>query len=477
MTQTPIIDSEATVWRRVNADRLAIIVDGAEYFRAVKSAILQAKEQVLMVGWDFDTRIPLEPGGPTMEGPNELGDFLNWIIDERPEVEMRILKWNLGMVESLKRGETPLFILEWMTRDGIELKLDAAHPPGASHHQKIIVIDDAVAFCGGIDVTKGRWDTRAHRDDDPERTDTHGKPLKPWHDATTCSDGEIAHALGLICRERWRRATGEEVAEPEGGNAPWPDGIEPAFRDVEVGISRTNGAFDEYEQVSEIERMTLAMIAEARETLYIESQYFASRKIAEAICKRLSDAKCPEIVLINPQSQDGWLEEKTMGSARSKLLHMVRQADAHDRFRLYYPVTEGGNPIYVHAKIMIADDRALKIGSANLNNRSMGLDTECDLSVSAEPDDAELRLAIRNVRDDLLCEHLGVDRQTLTAKLQPTGSLIATIEAFGDRGRGLRELPAREVDAVDETLREGELFDPERPGKLIDRMKGWVGAD
>ncbi|MBB3950822.1 phospholipase D-like domain-containing protein [Aureimonas jatrophae] len=466
-----------TVWQTGLAERFAVIVDGADYYRFVKQAILKARFQVLMIGWDFDTRVEFEPGGRTLEGPNELGPFLNWMVAERnPALDIRILKWNLGILETVKRGETPFFVLQWLWGKGVTLKLDAAHPLAASHHQKIIIIDDAIAFCGGIDITKGRWDTREHRDGDPDRHSPRGQLLDPWHDATTCVTGEAARLLGDLGRARWSRATDEAVGTPPAHAGDlWPDGLEPALRNVEIGISRTMGAFDLYPQVSEIEAMTLAAIASARRHLYIESQYFASRRIAEAIAARLAEPDGPEVVVVNPESQDGWLEEKTMGAARARLLRLVHRADRHQRFGIFYPVTREGEPIYVHAKIMIVDDRFLKIGSSNLNNRSMGFDTECDLSLEADGDDA-VAGAIRHIRDDLIAEHLDMRREEVEHALRRDGSILRLVRESGREGRRqLVPLPVRELDAADEALGEAELVDPERPPRFLRGIRRRLG--
>ena len=47
--------------------------------------------------------------------------------------------------------------------------VDAAHPVGCSQHEKLAIIDDRLAVCGGIDLTSDRWDTRAHLPEDPRR--------------------------------------------------------------------------------------------------------------------------------------------------------------------------------------------------------------------------------------------------------------------------------------------------------------------
>lgn len=453
-------------WRVERADRLAVLIDAQAYFAAVKAAVLQARHSVYLIGWDFDTRIKFEPEGRTLDGPNTLGSFLRWIDRNRPDVRVHVLKWDLGFLQTLGRGTTPMAVLDWMTSRRIRLKLDGAHPPGAAHHQKIVVIDDVLAFCGGIDMTADRWDTREHRDGDRRRRRPSGRRYGPWHDASTAVDGSVAKALGELARDRWRRASGE-VLEPPGRLPPiWPDGVEPVLRDVEVAIARTAPRHEDREDVREVERFYLDAIAAARHAIYCESQYFASRRIAEAMAARLREPEGPEIVLVNPESADGFLEEVTMDTARARLLKLIAAADRHGRFRIYTPRTQAGKPIYVHAKITIVDDRLLRVGSSNFNNRSMGFDTECDLIVEAvagRPDAAAVSEAILRVRDDLLAEHLGTTPETVAERARAEDSLIAAVEALRGDGRSLAPYRPDEPHAIEEVLAENDLLDPERP--------------
>lgn len=470
MSEKSLLIPGDTCWRIERANRFAFIVDAADYYRLAKQAIVNARHTVMLIGWDFDSRIELEPEGATVEGPNRLGPFLKWIAERRPAVQIHLLKWNLGVIETLARGETPFYLAQWMAKKNIRMKLDAAHPRMATHHQKVVVIDDALAFCGGIDMTLGRWDTREHLAVHPHRKSPWGRPLQPWHDATTCVDGPLARALGDLGRDRWLRATGEELQAPPAGADPWPEELRPQIENVEVGVARTYAAHDGHDQVSEIEELYLAAIARAKRSIYIESQYFASRGIAEALMARLREFDGPEIVIVNPLSQDGWLEEATMGAARAKLLAHVKAADARGRFRMYYPVARGGEPIYVHAKVMIVDDAMFRVGSSNLNNRSMGFDTECDLAIEAGEDTA-LAAKVRAIRDDLLAEHLGVAPDEVARRFEETGSLIATVEALSKSGRRLADLPIRELGELEDQLSEAEFVDPERPPGVWKRAK------
>ncbi|HKK97823.1 MAG TPA: phospholipase D-like domain-containing protein [Marivita sp.] len=475
-SSNPILRDGETCWRTEHADKVSVIIDAAGYFSALRSAIRQAKHSIIMIGWEFDTRISLDRCDQD-DAPDRLGNFLNWATEQRPDLKIYMLEWDTGVVQTLSRGSTPLKILDWAFRSQIRVKLDHAHPTGAAHHQKIVVIDDVLAFCGGIDVTAERWDTREHLDtNDLRQRPTTGREYGPWHDATTAVAGDAARALGDLARKRWYDATGEKLEAAPESDAIWPEGLQPSFKDIDVAISRTAPAYGDRTAIHEIENLYLEIVKTADRHLYIESQYFASRRIADAIAARLGEADGPEIVVVNPESADGWLEEEVMGSSRARLLGVLREADIYDRFKLYTPVTDQGTPIYVHAKIVICDDRLLRVGSSNLSNRSMGLDTECDLSIEATTgtsEDTEIRRKILALRSDLLSEHLGVSQKAFESCLeQCDGSLISTIETLRGEGRTLVPFEAEELNFTeDHVLGENELLDPERPAQRFHPFK------
>ncbi|MGP3697238.1 phospholipase D-like domain-containing protein [Rhodobacter sp. NSM] len=470
----PILRSGETCWRIERADRLAVIIDAADYFARVKQAILEAKHSVIMVAWDFDARIRLDPRAPRGKAPDRLGRFLNWVVRHRPELEIRVLKWDLGTMKALGRGSTPLFVLDWFSDKRMHFRLDGAHPLASVHHQKIVVIDDVLAFCGGIDMTADRWDTREHLDDDPRRRrPTTRRPYGPWHDVTTAVNGPAARALGELTRNRWEHATGERLEPPPDCETRWLDGLEPLVECAEVAISRTLPEYGERAGVHEIEKLYLEIIGRAERSIYIESQYFASRRITDAIAARLQEEDGPEFVIVNPLTANGWLEETVMGASRAKLLGMIEEADRYDRFRIYHPVTMQGQPIYVHAKVLVMDEHLLKVGSSNLNNRSMGFDTECDLSIEAQAAETGLQDRITGLRDDLIAEHLGVPRETFQAVLRAKGSLIAAIESLRGPGRSLRPFERPDLGAVGENvIADNELLDPERVSRFWRALGG-----
>ena len=443
--------------------------------------MLEARHSIMLIGWDFDTRIKFEPERQELDGPNRLGQFLSWLPKHRPGLQIYVLKWDLGVVQALGRGMTPLFVLNWISSRRVHFKLDGAHPLGAAHHQKIVVIDDALAFCGGIDMTAERWDTRQHLDDDARRTRPGGRPYGPWHDATTAIDGEAANAVACLARERWRQATGEHLEPAPKGSDVWPADLLPTVEHVEVAIARTLPELGDRIEIREAETLYLEAIRRAERSVYIETQYLAARRIAEALAQRLGEPEGPEIVMILPESIEGWLEHKAMDGARAKLLRLLWRADRHKRLGVFYPVTRDGRAIFVHAKIMVIDDSLLRVGSSNLNNRSMGFDSECDLALEAvpgSPDGNRLRDAIVAVRRNLLCEHLDVDADAFTAAMHgASGSLLKTIHALRGPGRTLK--PLEQVDVADDesVFAENELLDPERPApSLTERLSGGASS-
>ncbi len=457
-------------WRVERATRATVIVDADGYFTALRSAMLKAERRILLVGWDFDARINFAHGGQD-GGPPTVGAFISWLVKQKPGLHVHILRWDTGALKTLFHGRTLLTILRWIRDPQIHLKLDGHHPFAGSHHQKVVVIDDAVAFCGGIDMTEDRWDTREHVDDEPRRVEPSGRPYGPWHDATTALGGPVAIALGDMCRARWHAAGGRAL-EPVGGGGGdcWPDGLSADFTNVPVGISRTLPRMPDREPIYEIEALYVALIKRARRWIYAESQYFASRFIAEAIAQRLHEPDGPEIVMINPATANGWLEPIAMDSARARLIAALRECDTYGRFRMYHPVTGGGEPIYVHAKVTVIDDEILRVGSSNFNNRSLRLDSECDVTIDATNSDhpeAE-RMVIAGIRNSLLAEHLHSDCAIVQAKLAETGSLIATISALQTSARSLREYELPALAPVERWLADTKLLDPEGPDEMFE---------
>jgi phosphatidylserine/phosphatidylglycerophosphate/cardiolipin synthase-like enzyme len=469
-----------SVWRYARATRAHVVIDAAAYFELMQDAMLKARQRIFLIGWDFDSRIHLGGGRRWWNLPRRrrfparLGAFIVWLVNRAPALEVRLLKWNLGALKFLLRGTMIIDVARWWLNQSIDFKFDAAHPIGCSHHQKIAVIDDRFAVCGGIDMTSDRWDTPEHIDEDRRRRRPNGKPYGPWHDVTMMLEGDVAGALGDLGRQRWEVAGGGamEPCTPQDETA-WPDDLAAEFNDVEVGIARTRAQYGNCGELREIEELFVEQICRARHLIYAESQYFASRRIAEAIAARLKEPEPPEIVLVNPLSADGWLEQAAMDSARVRLLHAIGEDDHARRFRVYVPMTARGAAIYVHAKLMIVDDEIIRVGSANMNNRSMGLDTECDVFIdAARPGNAHIVPAITGLRHALLAEHCGVPIERMVDLLEQHGSMAGAVDSLARtdaaKGKRLEPFVLRPLTDAEKAIADGGWLDPERPDEIFE---------
>ncbi len=453
-----------------------MIVDAEDYFAVMQQAMLKARRRIMLVGWDFDTRIHLAIGRKWYSRPfrrrypRRLGSFLMWLARHREGLEIRVLKWGLGVFPFLTRGYMIVDILRMARYKAITFKFDNQHPVGCSHHQKIAVLDDKLAVCGGIDMTQDRWDTRAHDEHDRRRRRPHGRAYGPWHDATMMFEGEAATQLGSLSRARWHRAGGErieEIAFPD--ETLWPDDLPVQFENVEIGIARTRAQHDDCHEVREIEQLLLDQIAGAKKFIYSENQYFTSPRIAEALGARLEEDNPPEIVLVQPLVADGWLEQQAMDHARALLVRGLLELDHKGRFGLFNPFT-GETPIYVHAKLTIFDDQVLRIGSANWNNRSMGLDSECDVFIDcARPGNEHACDGIRAVRHSLLAEHCGLDEEEVRQTLEDGGSMLELIVRRGQcNNRTLRAFVVPEVNELEKAVAASQVLDPETPEGMFE---------
>jgi phospholipase D1/2 len=455
-------------WRIERAQRMSFLIDGEAYFRAVRRAIARATRSVYILGWDIDSRIRLVPQGANDGFPEPLGDFLNEVVKRRRGLRMHVLTWDFAMVFALDREWLPIYKLGWRTHRRLDFRLDDRHPLGASHHQKVVVVDDAVAFVGGLDLTHCRWDTSAHGCDQPDRCDAEGAPYRPYHDVQAVVDGAAARALGDLCRDRWLRATGQRVRPVDAvHDDPWPQHVTPDETDIDVAIARTDPGYVTGIAVEEIRRLYVDAIASARRCLYIENQYFSSSLVGSALAARLRAADGPEVVVVSRQTEEGWLEERTMGVLRARLHKRLREADASGRYRLLYPYVPGLEPphvLNVHSKVIVVDDELCSIGSANFSNRSMGFDTECNIAIEARGN-ARIRAVIAGFRNRLLGEHLGTATETVAAEIERHGgSLIGAIETLHRPGtRTLEPINPTVSPELDALVPAGAVVDPERP--------------
>ncbi|WP_428264175.1 VTT domain-containing protein [Haliangium sp.] len=452
-----ILQPGRNCWRRVPAERVAFLIDAASYFDALAEALERARRSILIVGWDVHSRARLRP--QQREDPCELGPLLDRLVARTPALSVHILLWDYAPIYLLERELLPMWQLGWRRHPRVHVDLAADHPVGASHHQKLVVIDDRMAFLGGVDLTIARWDESAHRPEDERRRLPDGSPYGPFHDVQLAVDGEAAGAVAELARARWASAGAEVPGARDEGDPehdPWPPSLAPDLERTQVALARTRAAWKREPEQREVEALYLDAIAAAEGSIYIENQYLTSTAVCEALAARLAGADGPEILIVTPYEQMGRLEQASMGALRAQRVASLRAADRHGRLRILAPVV-GDAHVNVHAKVMVVDDRLARVGSANLSNRSMGLDSECDACVEAR--DPSTVAVIRRFRDRLLGEHLGCSAEHVAEACDRTGSLLAAVDALVG---GSRTLVALEADPG-EGSPALELADPDEP--------------
>jgi phosphatidylserine/phosphatidylglycerophosphate/cardiolipin synthase-like enzyme/uncharacterized membrane protein YdjX (TVP38/TMEM64 family) len=470
-------------WRVERADRFLSIQDASDYFRLVRRALLAARKTVFILGWDILASVDLEPGETSGGAPTRLGPLLEFIGRRNPRLRCDILIWDYGSLYTLERDPFSRWKLGWRTPKNVRFGFDDRHPVGGSHHQKIVVVDDQLAFCGGIDLTGHRWDTSAHRLEEPHRK-SFGSLYGPYHEMQAMLSGPAAASLGALARERWRAIGDTDVPAPsESREDLWPADVTPDFTNASVAIARTMPGSEAQPATRECEALFEDSIAAAKNLIYIESQYVTNRPLAEAVAARLSSPAPPEVIIVAPRKCEGWLERNTMGARRGEVFRLLIAADTHKKLRILCPMASRASdvPTFVHSKLTVIDDTLFRIGSANFSRRSMGMDTECDVAVDAT-DDGDARQRVTGVFHRLLGEHLGLRAEDVTRGIEAAGSIAAFIDSRADADRTLTRIA---LDAEDAGLPAvvQEVADPDEPvqfgppvAELLPRADAGSGA-
>lgn len=439
-------------WRTSKIMHGTLLVDCADFYRALHSAIVSARKQIIIVGWDIDSRIRLLRGEDERKAsaPSRAGELLAWKARENPEMEIYLLRWDASITFMGQRELLAEKVWEFITPPNVHVWLDSTVPAGGSHHQKVIIIDDEVAFTGGMDIAPQRWDERAHRAFEAERYDEDGR-YEPYHDIQIVVTGPVVDDLAALARWRWAHAAGYDIPRLKGGNRRtgytlpynWPADFRPDIGNMDCALARTIPWMGSHPDIYEIEKMYLDLIGEAENFIYIENQFLAYESIAAALNKRLKENEKLKILVVSSYNPQGIFEREAMWAARIDFKKILYDGIVPGRVRMAYPeiVDEMGRPHYkrIHSKIFTVDDRYFVVASSNLNHRSMKLDTECDLALIART--PEKRATLAHMRNDLIMEHAGmaeeevsriIDEGTMDDFITPTKPQVSHLREIDD---------------------------------------------
>jgi phosphatidylserine/phosphatidylglycerophosphate/cardiolipin synthase-like enzyme len=358
-----------------------VLIDGAEALPRLAAELRRARSHVHVAGWHVSPHFRLEEGTRR----TELKPLLAQLAQR---VDVRVLVWAGSPLPVFhpdrKDVDGVRHALEFGTR--IRVATDANERPMHCHHEKLVVIDDRVAFVGGIDLTTlggNRFDVRTH----PARGHLG------WHDAAVVLRGPIVADVADHFRLRWREVAGEALPAPK---RPRRAGT------TEAQLLRTvpENVYDALPQgdFRILEAYTRALRS-AEKLVYLENQFFWSSEIAAILQRKLERPPCDDfrVVLVLPSDPNNGGDD-----TRGQLADLLESDGGAGRVlacALQALGEEGPHPVYVHAKIGIVDDRWLTIGSANLNEHSLFNDTEVNV-VTCDPGLA------RATRLSLWSEHL-----------------------------------------------------------------------
>ncbi|MEA2681862.1 MAG: hypothetical protein QOK05_190 [Chloroflexota bacterium] len=362
-----------------------ILVDGAEAFASMLTAIKAARSSINITGWHANPGFPLDKEDP----PSLLHEVL---AEAGRRVPVRVLLWAGAPAPIFRpsRGDMRKVLARFADGGAIRCALDSRERPMHCHHDKTMVIDDRVAFVGGIDIT----------DFGGNRLDTSDHPARDgvgWHDAAARVEGPAARDVAEHFRLRWQATTGEVL----------PATVVPeAAGKVEVQVVRTlpDGMYQDVRRGEfRILESYLRAIRSARRCIYLENQFLWSPEVLEALRAKLRDPPTDafRLVVLLPAKANSGADD-----TRGQLGTLIQADGGGHRLlacTLVSPNGGAGNPVYVHAKIGIVDDRWITIGSANLNEHSLFNDSEVNI-VSCDPGVA------RDTRERLWAEHLEVNR-------------------------------------------------------------------
>ncbi|MGZ4357126.1 MAG: phospholipase D-like domain-containing protein [Gaiellaceae bacterium] len=370
-------------------NRLEILIDGATALPLIADEIENAEAHVHLAGWFFSPEFRLRPGGPGLR------EFLAGVAER---VDVRVLSWAGSPLPLFRpdRKDVRAMRDELVRGSRVVCALDDRERPMHCHHEKLVIVDDRVAFVGGIDLT----DYSGQRFDSPEHP---SRQERGWHDAAARVEGPAVADVAEHFRLRWQEVTEEELPAVR---------RQPAAGDVEVQVVRTvperiysalpHGDF----RILEAYQRALRS---AERFIYLENQFLWSPEIVATLAEKLRNPPSDDfrlLILLPAKPSSG------KDDTRGQLGLLMRANVGGGRMlacTIYQRGSEDPSPVYVHAKIGIVDDRWLTIGSANLNEHSLFNDTEMNLVVQDE------RIA-RDVRIRLWAEHLGRPVEDLQAE-------------------------------------------------------------
>lgn len=388
------------------AHSLAFIPDSASYYAALADVFPRAQHRILIVGWGFDDRIRLvRSNNPDSSDSGSLGELLTRLAERHPNLQIQVCAWRSPVVFSADHHISAAFRKVTGRLPNLTLSLVPSASGFNSRHEKYVIVDDVLAFIGGIDLTHNRWDTQEHLATHAGRTNPEGESYTPYHDMQVALSGPIVKDLYQVAARD---------LELHGEWSPvdhtlWPHqlAVDATNTPVMLALTRSNPDPD-LENTRQIKEAYHTMINGASRFIYIEDQYFSSDSVTEALSQQLQKKDGPEIIIIMARALPDALGRLTMGVNASMHLSRLMKSDLHGRLGIFNMVSpeDPDVDVKVHSKLMIVDGRYLTVGSANTNQRSLNFDLEANIILdSRESDTSDW---VQRIEDRILAQRTGL---------------------------------------------------------------------
>ena len=413
-----------------DGNEVNILIDGYEVFKTINKKLSSANSSILFAVYDLDPGIYLTRKSLLSIKKEDTSDdhpksFENKLIPKlqdilinkaRKGLEIKIIVWepNKGIKllpnkneKGLESRKKKLLDLQKKAKQedlNIKIIFDDTGPTLISgHHEKIIIIDEKIAFCGGIDLTYGKWDTKYHEYSNQFR-DT--KIDQPWHDIHLMCQGPILNDFIYHFNQRFIYSINKDKEKTK--KIKFKNVYDSKIGDYQCHASRTwkgfVGSHSIYKNYKKI-------IESAKENIYIENQFaFQDKQITKILTDALRNNRNLKIIVVLPFNPNlpGWIRSvishMSINDINKNLDKIIKTGNGH--VKIYSLISQNKKKfnefkqIYVHSKLIISDDSTIMIGSANLDKNGFKDSTEFNITINSP------KLS-KNTRIKLWKEHLG----------------------------------------------------------------------
>lgn len=413
---------------------ILFFVDGEAYYNTLAARLdgLTAGDRVLFAGWRFSPEQKLLPAVAGAPG------ILDRLLKLRADgvVVRALLYGSQFSTLPVRRPRVPTLpskdnfdFRTGLVDAGAQAVLDARVGHFGSHHQKCAVVQGAAegpcAFVGGIDICLDRWDNAAHVDPPVRQRepDAFGQriSLPGWHDVQCAVFGPAVGQIWQSLVQRWNDPT--RPSRIDATPAPIPaseaPGPPPTSGTQAVQVLRTLTCKGVYSFLPGGEFTVVAgyrkAIRRARHFIYIEDQYLWPSLVVDDL--RDAAARGVQVILVTARDFDAPGLKDVHKALRAEALQRISSAAPANVHCFHLEQAATSLQVYVHAKLLIADDQYVAAGSANLNFRSQTTDSELQLGIfDTELIDSAIGGAphpagrsVRDLRTQIWGEHLNED--------------------------------------------------------------------